>query len=209
MAGPPCGCDEAGLLDVAAEVAAAKAANQNASIQTVGNHQVTLSSGKYFFSGIDTVGQSTVTIDGAVFLYVEGSIDAVGLERFELTPGSTLDLFVSGDIRSVGSATLGSDADPGAVRLYIGGNQASISTVGHSRLFGSIYAPTADLNLVGDTVLHGALFARSVSGVGSLEVVYSTPVTSGTPPEICPPEGEGDDGGQGGDAPDAGVVEIL
>lgn len=167
----PCGC-EAKAVDVAARIAQAKRENDNqraglGAHERVGDHSTRLGSGSYSFDGVSTVGEHELVIDGAVALFVAGDFEAVGGTHLRLTPGSTLELFVEGDLSVVGESSFGEGATPGAVRLYVGGG---LSFVGTQTFSGSIYAPQADLGLVGDSRVEGALFVRSVEGVGSLEV---------------------------------------
>ncbi len=163
-----CGCEEP--LDVAAEVETAHQHNDNAAAQLaqhldgVGGLELTLGSGTYFFDSISPVGDSNITIDGAVAIALEENLESVGALQFELTPGSTLDLFVAGDANLIGETTF-SAATPGSVRLYVGG---SVNLVGSGRLLASIYAPHSDLSLVGETVIEGSLVAHTLDGVGSL-----------------------------------------
>jgi hypothetical protein len=191
MAGPPCGCGAAQALDVGAAIAAAKAQNDNAAIgldlhQSVGEKTLTLGSGSYFFEGVEAVGLHTLTVDGAVAIYVSGAFETVGSTHVALTSGSTLDLYVDGDVDLVGDSSFGEGATPGAVRLYVAGER-KVSLVGAQRVVGSVYAPAADLELVGDTTFEGALFARSVDGVGQLNISFAAPVVATPESELCQP----------------------
>jgi hypothetical protein len=188
LAGPPCGCGAQQQFDVAAAIATAKAQNDNAAIglslsQSVGEHALTLGSGSYFFEGISAVGQHTLTVDGAVALYVSGSFETVGQTHVVLTQGSTLDLYVDGDVNLVGETSFG-EAGPGAVKLYVAGER-TVSMVGGQKVIGSIYAPAADLELVGETTFEGALFARNVTGVGQLHVTFAAPVVATPDSDLC------------------------
>jgi hypothetical protein len=190
LAGPPCGCQAQQQLDVAAAIATAKAKNDNAAIglslsESVGEHALTLGSGSYFFETISAVGTHTLTVDGAVAIYVSGSFETVGQTHIELTKGSTLDLYVDGDVDMVGDSSFGA-AGLGAVKLYVAGER-KVSLVGGQKVVGSIYAPAADLELVGETTFDGALFARNVTGVGKLKVSFAAPVVATPDSELCQP----------------------
>ena len=167
----------------------AKAKNDNAALglslsESVGEHALTLGSGSYFFDGITAVGQHTLTVDGAVAISVSGAFETVGQTQFALTPGSTLDLYVDGDVAMVGDSSFGAGAGPGAVRLYVAGER-TVSMVGGQKVIGSVYAPAADLELVGDTTFEGALFARNVTGVGKLHVTFAAPVVATPESDLC------------------------
>ncbi|MDP1828958.1 MAG: hypothetical protein Q8L48_37195 [Archangium sp.] len=190
LAGPPCGCGAEQVLDVGAAIAAAKVKNDNAAVglsltQSVGERALTLGSGSYFFDGIEAVGLHTLTVDGAVAIYVSGSLETVGRTQFKLTEGSTLDLYVDGDVNMVGESSFGA-AGQGAVKLYVAGER-KVSLVGGQKIIGSVYAPAADLELVGESTFEGALFARNVLGVGRLHVTFAAPVVATPDSELCQP----------------------
>lgn len=199
--GPPCACDGSTFLDVAALVAAAKVNSVNAahglptSLAAVGAEEVTLTTGSYYFDHVETVGRIHFVIDGVVALYLDGSLDTVGDGLVELKPNATLDLYVSGGVRTVGRLALGSD--PSALRLYVGGNGGgAVLSVGLQTLFASIYAPTARIAFVGDTTIHGALFGHDLDGVGLLSIDYAAPQAPS--PGQC---GGAPGGGSGGGTP--------
>ena len=178
-AAPPCACNGSSFVDVSQRVAAAKAKNDNAahglptSLAVVGDNEIQLTTGSYYFDHVETVGRAHFVIDGVVALFFDGSLDAVGKELVELKPGATLDLYVAGALRTVGELALGSD--PSSVRLYVGGAGGALLTVGAQQLSAMIYAPTAHIAFVGDTEVHGALFGRDLAGVGRLTIDYSAP----------------------------------
>jgi len=58
-------------------------------------------------------------------------------------------------------------------------------SVGEQQLNGYIYAPRAAIDYVGDTVINGGLFARTLDGVGDLTVRYYGPAD--TAEETCEP----------------------
>lgn len=215
-AGPPCNCDGPQLFDVGRAVADARADNDNEAaglpvggIAQVGSLALELASGRYYLGDIQSVGDLTFDITGNVALFIDGSIDAVGESAFRIAEGGSLDLYIAGSVQTVGNVTFGSAVDPSAFRLLVGGTGAALVNVGSQSFFGQIYAPRADIDYVGDTQVVGALVARSLIGVGQLDVVYGGPVQ--TPVETClEPEEEADEGtiegepGQGGAGGTAG-----
>ncbi|MFO0597279.1 MAG: hypothetical protein U0228_18340 [Myxococcaceae bacterium] len=186
---PPCACGEDAPLDVAAAIAAARTANDNLAAglslhEHVGDEKYALGSGSYVFDGISVVGQHALTVDGAVAIYVSGDFSGVGTTGIELTPGSTLDLYVDGDVDLVGSSSFGAGATPGAVKLYVSPGH-TVSMVGGQDVVAAVYAPGSDLELVGESKWNGALFMRNVDGVGSLELHYSAPAVAEPTSELC------------------------
>jgi hypothetical protein len=163
------------VLDVVAAVQGARATNDDAAagldptLDSVGDFALALGSGSYYLQSFSTVGSATLTIDGAVALFVDGDLETVGDAHFDLTPGSTLDLYVAGSVSMVGGA-LFNHAAPGTVRLYVGGPTGKLDLVGAQEVIGAVYAPDADLELVGDTRFVGSVFARNLDGVGQLSI---------------------------------------
>jgi hypothetical protein len=200
---PPCDCDPSTFFDVGAAVAAAKAAAGGSSnFSNVGTQAIHLSSGNYYVTASDTVGTSAIVIDGIVSVFVDGSLAQVGAQGWLIAPGGQLDLFVSGNVGSVGSLVAGDPSAPSAFRLYIGGTQdTSLGTVGTSAFFGAIYAPESNIKYVGSTLVVGAIFAKTIEGVGTLTIEYGD---QSQPPSSCGTgtgsgsTGNGSNGGNGG-----------
>jgi hypothetical protein len=70
------------------------------------------------------------------------------------------------------------------VKLYVAGER-KVTLVGGQKVVGSVYAPAADLALVGDSTFEGALFARNVVGVGQLHVAFAAPVVATPESDLC------------------------
>jgi len=192
--GPPCGCDDSQLFDVATAVEAARIATGGA-WSYVGDSEIHLATGSYYVTSAQLVGDTTIYVDGRVALFVDGSLEAVGSARWVIAHGAALDLFVSKDADFVGDLVAGAESDPEAFRLYVGGDAA---TVGTSTFYGSLYAPRANVSYVGDTTIVGSIFARNIDGVGTLTIDYGKPLT---PPQSC----EQPPGGGTPEMPDAGT----
>lgn len=191
-AAPPCACDPATMFDVEAAVAAAKqATNGQSSWSHLGVSELHLTTGNYYVTAADVLGHTTIFVDGAVSVFVDGSLDSVGIERWKLATGASLDLFVSGDVISVGVSTAGDPNAPSAFRLYVGGaGKIGLGSLGHTEFYGSLYAPRAVVTYAGDAHIVGAIFAKTLIGSGLVTIDYGAPdeqPTSCTPP----PGGDG------------------
>ncbi|MFO0676954.1 MAG: hypothetical protein U0169_10485 [Polyangiaceae bacterium] len=179
--GLPCACEGASVLDVVREVDKAKASNDNGakaiptSMKEIGFTDVTFTTGRYYFSEVANIGYSKIKIEGAVSIYLDGSLDEIGADRIILGQGATLDLYVSGTVKTVGYFSAGEKARPGAFRLYVGGADEVSVNVGAQIFHGAIYAPKATLKYVGHTVIEGGLFANTVTGIGNLELRSAHP----------------------------------
>jgi hypothetical protein len=188
-AGPPCACDPESLLPIAQGVAAAASNNDNAAhglsddaADLLGSGSLTLVTGSYYFKNAERVGASTIVIDGAVTLYLDGSTVSVGEHQIQLTAGSSLDLYVSGQLVTAGTIALGDPSHPQNFRLFVGGAGSMLVTAGAQSFAGLVYAPQADIAFAGGTVVEGAVFARSLTWAGALDVTYAS---GGTPSTAC------------------------
>ncbi len=179
-AAPPCGCAKEQLLDVAAEVDRARA-NVGSSVvrvpvvDGVGELVVELTGGRYYLTGLQSVGHLRLVVKAPSALFVDGDWTTVGQDTIDVDPDASLDLYVKGKIENVGSWKVGTGTLAGVVRLFVGGTDSLVESVGDKDFVGSIYAPTAAMELVGDTRIRGAIFARKLTGTGSLLVDYAQP----------------------------------
>lgn len=187
---PPCPCDGETFFDVQAAVDGAAVDNDNAMVGlspegylNVGSDALVLPTGRYYLADMTQVGQLQLRIEGNVTLYVDGDMESVGDESLEIAEGASLDLYVAGQLRSVGRLRTGDESTASRFRLAIGGDDAVMLNVGQQHFYGHIYAPTAELRLVGDTLIHGSLFADKLTGVGNLTIVHSS--AEAPPPEQC------------------------
>jgi len=196
-AGPPCDCDPSTFFDVQGAIAAAKqATGGQSSWDHIGLSEIHLMGGNYYVTSADVVGLTRIYVDADSSVFVDGSLRQIGAEQWKIAPGVTLDLFVGGDVLSVGQMVIGSAADPAAFRLYVGGSGGTtIGAVGDTHFYGSVYAPRSIVAYVGDAQIVGALFAKALNGVGVLTIEYGTP---SDPPTSCDPPPGGGGGGDGG-----------
>ncbi|HQY63426.1 MAG TPA: hypothetical protein PK141_18630 [Polyangiaceae bacterium] len=174
---PPCACDPGALYDVAGAVRAARGANDNARAGLGTDARIvakgaplTLRDGRYYFSGAGELRGTSLRIEGAVQLYLEGDLTTIGEGQIVLGAGATLDMFVDGTLTTVGRASFGDPTRPEALRLYVGGKNAKLTLAGREAFHGLVYAPEAEVSFAGNATIDGALFARQLSYAGSLTV---------------------------------------
>lgn len=195
---PPCTCDPSSLLPIAQMVASAASKNDNAGAglgttgaDLVGAGTLSLDTGTYYFHDVTRVGVGAVAINGAVALYIDGSIAEVGDAQITLAAGASLDLYVSGVVASAGRVVLGDPSHPEAFRLFVGGAGSMMATAGSQVWAGLVYAPQADVTFAGITQINGAVFAKSLAWAGILDVTYGGATTGAS----CSPSQ--DDAGAG------------
>ncbi|HMI93542.1 MAG TPA: hypothetical protein VK509_19350 [Polyangiales bacterium] len=182
-----CNCEPENLLDVAALVAAARAANDDAaqglepdaldgfsSMQTL-----TVSSGKLYLTRIAGSAPLALQVDGPVQLYVDANVELDSTLAIALAADARLDLFIAGNVRAR-ALTLGGADTAGRLRIYVGGD-GTINLEDPSLIGGALYAPTAELVTRGTLEAFGPLFVRRAAPGEELRVHYdvasATPVT--------------------------------
>lgn len=179
---PPCPCDAASALDVAAFVAQRRVTNDNASIPLASSalSQVStattlpLPSGSFYLDGVTGGASITLRATGKTALYIGGGVNVSGPLAIELDPGAELDIFVAGSVSLSASARIGDPRRPGALRLWVAGGTLNVPS--DAQLASLLYAPTSDLVFGTPTDVFGAVLVLHVLNHASLSVHYDRAV---------------------------------
>jgi hypothetical protein len=127
---PPCDCAPSQLVPVSAIVAAHAPPNNDDALIGLdpnvlaaggGPLRIDLPCGSYYLSGIMTSNPLTVFAHGHTAIYIAGDVVAASPLAFQLDPTATLDIFISGTIKTSQLLTIGSPNYPALCRLYVGG----------------------------------------------------------------------------------------
>jgi len=107
--------------------------------------ELTLSTGIYYFSGIDLKGGASVILNGKV------------------------DILVAGDVSIAGGASFNAAGAASRLNIFLS-TASTLSFSGGGNLAAYVYAPYSDLKLTGNALLGGHYFVRSaaISGNGNL-----------------------------------------
>jgi hypothetical protein len=188
---PPAACASSQLIAIDDLVAAARSANDDASIALASGAlaapsvpvSVTLPCGVFYVDGIGPSAGVAIRVTQRAALFVGG--DVIGSQSLAVTlaPGAELDLFIQGDLAIAPGAPIGDPTRPGATRVFVQGS-AAIALPGTTSFAASLYAPNAGVTVGAPGDVYGALFAASVSGTGGLAVHYDPSVASD--PVSCP-----------------------
>lgn len=163
----PCPCEPKDLLDIDAIVSDAKTNNDNAANgirqemlnALVGNVEVTLPCGRFYFERVGGLGNLIVNVTGRVALFVDGPFEAAGNVEFRLSDTAEVDLFIKGDLSLVGRAVFGRKDRPAATRIYVGGS-GDVLLVGADGFVGNVYAPKSLVTAVGYAQVYGSVVAK-------------------------------------------------
>lgn len=98
-------------------------------------------------------------------LHITGNVDLGNGCEVVVRPGSSLILYVDGDISA--DSSVGFNNQAGSVRdfqLYgVGTGDQVFNLKAKSSVFGTIYAPNADITIYPNADMHGAIVGKSVT----------------------------------------------
>lgn len=174
---PPCDCTEP--VDIQGIVDAFKGTNDNLTNMILTDaltsmpeypKDITLPCGRYFFDGIVVNNPVTLRLTGRTVIAIGGNINVSGALNIELAEGAELDMFVTGTVFLNNVASIGSKTSPKSTRIYIGGNDVTMS--GALTLSANFYLPNAVFNVMNDLEMWGALFAKQINSSARVRVHY-------------------------------------
>ena len=139
------------------------------------------------FSSLEISGD-TLTVDGNVYLFIDGNFNLSNSATININEGSSLTLVITGTFlladQRIADETGSNVNDAQSFSLYSSYSSSStysdgdkpsasdpgITIQGVSDLYVSIYAPLADVNLEGSGAIYGAIRSKTVnvSGVGAM-----------------------------------------
>ncbi len=190
---PPCPCDPASALDVAAVIALHATANHDAAIGLApddlaaasGDQALTLPCGRYYLGDVQIVGGGLrIRAEGRVALFIAGNVTIDGDLTVEVAAGAELDLFVGGALNLPGLVTLGDPTRPRALRVYVA-SAGTLALSGGSTIAGNLYAPAADLASSAAVEIFGAVLVNHWNLSALAAVHYDRAIT--TAGDACEP----------------------
>lgn len=176
---PPCACEPADLLDIAALVSAARSGNDDeaAGIDAMTGETraamdgtVTLDCGRLYFPSLKGM-TAHFRVSGHVAIFVDGDVEATSQFALDLEPGAELDWFIAGNFMLADGARIGDAMRPAATRIYVGGAQ-EIQLPGTTQAAFNLYAPAASVSVGGGGDVFGGIFAQRVSTGADLLLHY-------------------------------------
>jgi len=191
----PCPCEPKDLLNVGALVDNAKNNNDNAANgikanmlnAVVGNVEVNLPCGRFYFERIGGLGNIIVNVTGRVAIFIDGPLEAAGNVEFRLANAGEVDIFVKGDLVLVGRAVFGNKERPAASRIYVGGS-GDVLLIGADGFVGNLYAPQSKVTAVGYLQVYGSVFAKDFLIPGYANFTYDRAIQhAGDGCDVPPP----------------------
>jgi len=126
------------------------------------------------YDTIDLAG--TITINGPVELYVIGDFtlgNSSELQVVSTSPDAYLYLFVGGDIECKNGSEINNETrTAGKLRIYGLSTCENIDLKNSTDLYGTIYAPQADVVLHNSVDIHGSIIAKSYDQKKKADLLY-------------------------------------
>jgi len=119
---------------------------------------------------------------GDVVLHITGNIDLGTGCEFIVRPGSSLTLYVDGNIYTANSAGFSNEnTDIAKLQLYAtGGSEQIFDLKAKSKIFGVVYAPDVDISAYPSTELHGSITGNSVTMKSGCTFYYDEALRNGS-----------------------------
>ncbi|HPX12223.1 MAG TPA: hypothetical protein PKW20_08050 [Syntrophales bacterium] len=133
---------------------------------------LTLPGGSYRICGTKPAGGTNIRIGGDVTLIVDGNLFTTGKTQIRVPSGSSLALYVAGDMLLSGAGIVNETEIPEKVRILGVSTCREVSLSGGSALHAAVYAPQADIRISGGTELFGAVVGKTVDIHGAARVHY-------------------------------------
>jgi hypothetical protein len=138
-------------------------------------------------TSISLQGSDVLTILGQVTLVLTAgsglpALDLEGSSTIHIPAGSSLTLYVQGDVKIAGNATLGNDNIQPISCQFWGTNGSAgaqnIELTGKGSLVGVVYAPNAKVKLDGDGDMMGSIIAYDITLTGNAAYHYDESLAS-------------------------------
>jgi hypothetical protein len=131
----------------------------------------TLTSGDYRVGDFKN-NKGNITISGKVRLYVTGKVALAGQNYLEVTSGSSLEVYVAGDLTITGGGVINHNGVADKNSWWGLPSSTSWSLSGNAEFIGTAYAPQATLNLGGNSDFMGAFVGDQILAGGNGGVHY-------------------------------------
>ena len=138
---------------------------------TLQNDTTISNSAKY--SDINLGNSKTIEITGDVVLYVEGDMIMGNSADIEIAEGASLILYLGGNVEQKNSSSLNNNTkDAKNLQIYGLDSCQSMDFKNSSEMYGTIYAPNADVVMHNSNKTYGAIIVKSLDWRNSSELHY-------------------------------------
>ena len=148
---------------------------------TISNN-TTLNSGSYKYTTINLGNSKILTINGNVSLYITGSVTLGNSAEIKINPNSSLVMYEGGDFEGKNSASFNNLTQiPRNLQIFCLDTCTSIGLKNSSSLYGTIYAPNANLVYYNSASVYGSFVANTVDFKNSAQFNYDASLRDANP----------------------------
>ena len=138
---------------------------------TLQNNTTISNSAKY--SAINLKSGETIEITGDVVLYVEGDMILGNSADIEIAGGASLILYLGGNVEQKNSSSINNNTkDVKNLKIYGLDSCLSMDFKNSSEMYGTIYAPNADVVIHNSNKTYGAIIVKNLDWRNSSELHY-------------------------------------
>jgi putative adhesin len=143
-------------------------------------YDMILSSGVYQVPELQMSSSQKILVTGDAVLKVNGDLQMTGSSAIEIASTGSLQLFVSGRNASLGgSGIINQSKDPWRFNFYGAKTTTRVDFSGGSAFYGTIYAPYAELNLAGGSLIYGGTVSKTIKATGGFTLHYDQCLSKG------------------------------
>jgi hypothetical protein len=137
------------------------------SLGDIGNSTGTINGGDYQANQIKLSSSATLAINGDVRLYVQNDVALSGSSSIVLSSGSTLQIYIGGKVTVSGQGVINGTTLAAKNSWYGLPTSTTWSFSGGSEWIGTIYAPSADVTMSGNSAASGAMVGKTLTYTGT------------------------------------------
>lgn len=180
----PCRCDTKALaLPTALALAHAPPHNDNgaiglaadAAVEPPGAVSLELPCGLFYLDAVRSGAPVTILATGRAALFIGGDVRMTGPLTVGTAGEGELDVYVAGTLSASGAFTLGDEARPARLRVYIGGTEGVVIS-NSARVAAFVQAGRAEVALGNHADVFGGVVARRIVAPNVLTVHYDRAV---------------------------------
>ena len=139
-----------------------------------------LASGVYQVSSLQLSSSQKILVTGDVDLKVDGDVLMTGSSAIKIASTGNLRMFVSGTTASIGgNGIINESTDTWRFSYYGAKSNTRVNFSGTSAFYGIIYAPYAELNLAGGSLIYGGTVSKTVKATGGFTLHYDQCLSKG------------------------------
>jgi hypothetical protein len=137
------------------------------------NGTTTLTSGKYLYNpNLKLSDGQSLVINGDVTIYVKDTFDMSGQSQLIIEPGARLDIYVQKSTAISGDGIVNRTGIPANFNYYGSKENYQIYYSGKSSFIGTVYAPSAKMDLTGASHFMGASVSNEIVLGGNFQFHY-------------------------------------